>query len=66
MKVIDQTKIYRNYKGQWVILDSSRTRVLSADKELEKALAKFHQKYGQKKVPLTFKVPTKILPYIGC
>ena len=66
MKVIDQTKICQDYKGQWVVLDASRTRVLSADKELEKALEKFRQKHGQKKIPLTFKVPTKIIPYIGC
>ena len=26
----------------------------------------FEKKYGKRKVPLTFKVPEKILPYIGC
>lgn len=66
MKIIDQTKIYQNYKGQWVVLDSNQTTVLSYDRKLSVALDKFEKKYGSKKVPLTFKVPEKILPYIGC
>lgn len=66
MKVIDQTKIYQNYKGQWVILNSRGTKVLSADKELKKAILKYHQKFGEKEIPLSFKVPAKIMPYIGC
>lgn len=66
MKVIDQTKIYQTYKGQWVVLDSNQTTVLSADRKLSGVLDKFEKKYGKKKVPLTFKVPEKILPYIGC
>lgn len=66
MKVIDQTKIYQNYKGQWVVLDARGTKVLSADKELSKAILKYHNKFGKKEIPLTFKVPTKIMSYIGC
>ena len=66
MKVINQTKIYRNYKGQWVILDTRGIKVLAADKELSKAILKYHQKFGQKEIPLTFKVPSKIMAYIGC
>lgn len=63
MKVIDQTKIYQDYKGQWVILDAHGTKVLSADKELSKAVLKYHQKFGKRKIPLSFKVPTKIMQY---
>jgi len=66
MKVIDQTKIYQGYKGQWVILDSRGTKVLSADKNLDKAVSKYHRKFGKKEIPLTFKVPTKLVPHIGC
>lgn len=66
MKVIDQTKIYQEYKGQWVILDISGTKVLAADKDLKKAVSQYHQEFGQKEIPLTFKVPTKLIPYIGC
>jgi len=63
MKAIDQTKIYKEYKGQWVILDSGGKKVLSAGKELDKAVAEFHKKFGKKEIPLSFKVPTKIMPY---
>lgn len=66
MKAIDQTKIYQKYKGQWVILDNCGTKVLAADKKLEEAVSKYHQKFGEKEIPLTFKVPTKIMPYVGC
>lgn len=66
MKVIDQTKIYQNYKGQWVILDSDGIKVLAADKELSKAVTKYQKKFHKKEIPLTFKVPTKIISYIGC
>jgi len=66
MKTVNQTKIYRTHKGEWVILDIGRTKVLSADKELNIAISKFRKKFGEKKIPLTFKVPSKIVPYIGC
>ncbi len=66
MKVIDQTKICENYGGKWVILDNSRTKVLSADVKLDQAIAKYRKKYGEKEIPMSFKVPTKILPYVGC
>jgi len=66
MKVINQTEIYRGHKGQWVILDSRRTKVLSADKDLNRAISKYHRKFGEKTIPLTFKVPAKLVPYIGC
>ena len=66
MRAIDQTKVYQNYKGQWVILDADQTTVLSSDRKLSGALSKFEKRYGKRKVPLTFKVPEKILPYIGC
>ena len=65
MKVIDQTKIYHNYKGQWVILDTRGVKVLAADQNLNKAILKYHQKFGEKEIPLSFKVPKKIMPYIG-
>lgn len=65
MVAIDQTKIQKRYKGKWVILDNSRTKVLSADDLLQKAIEKFHKKYGKREIPLTFKVPTEILPYVG-
>ena len=66
MKVIDQTKIYEEYKGKWVILDTQGTKVLASDKKLAKAILKFRQKFGPKAIPFAFKVPTELLPYVGC
>ncbi len=65
MKAIDQTKIYQNYKGQWVILDDSRMKVLAAAKTLDQAVKKFQKQYGTQKIPMAFKVPTELLPYVG-
>lgn len=66
MKAIDQTKICEEHKGEWVVLDSRGTKVLASDKKLDKAVAQFRQKFGQKAVPFVFKVPTELLPYVGC
>ena len=63
--VIDQTKIFKEYKGKWVILDNTRKNVLASDNKLTIAVEKFRKKYGSKEIPLTFKVPTEILPYVG-
>lgn len=65
MEVIDQTHIYKKYKGLWVILDDSRTKVLTADPNLRNAVKKFRTKYGESRVPLSFKVPAKLMPFIG-
>lgn len=65
MKPIDQTKIVEQYGGQWVVLDKSRTRVLSADATLKKAIEKFKQKFGRRALPMVFKVPTEIMPFVG-
>lgn len=63
--VIDQTKIVKAYKGKWVILDNTRKNVLASDNKLATAVGKFRRKYGSKEIPLTFKVPTEVLPYVG-
>lgn len=65
MEPIDQTHIFEEYKGQWVLLDQSRTKVLAADYNLKKAVAKFRKKFDEKETPVLFKVPTKLMPYIG-
>lgn len=63
--VIDQTNIYEQYKGLWVVLDQSRTGVLSAGKTLREALKQYHQHYGSDTAPIVFKVPSKLLAYVG-
>lgn len=65
MKPIDHTKIYKQYKGKWVVLDQTRSKVLVADQKLNKAVEKFHRKFGTKKIPSVLKVPTELLPFVG-
>lgn len=62
---IDQTQIVNKYPGQWVILDDSGTKALAAHPTLKGAIKRFRDKYGQRTIPSTFKVPTEIMPYIG-
>ena len=60
---IDWAKIYKKYKGLWVALDKDEKRVVAYDKEAKKAFEKA-QKKGVK-VPILFKIPTEIIPYVG-
>ncbi|MCL4418822.1 DUF5678 domain-containing protein [Patescibacteria group bacterium] len=57
------TKIFNNYKGLWVALDSSLKKVISSDKKAEKAYSEALKKGYQK--PTLFKVPHENLPYFG-
>ncbi len=57
------TKIFNNYKGLWVALDSSLKQVISSDKKAEKAYNEALKKGYQK--PTLFKVPRENLPYFG-
>jgi len=65
MKVIDHTKIFKRYKGQWVILDHSGRNVLAADHKLDKAIQKFRKKFGDREIPSTMKMPSELLPFVG-
>lgn len=60
---IDWTKIYKKYKGLWVALDENEKTVIAHDKLAKEAFEKA-QKKGIK-IPILFKVPTKIIPYVG-
>ena len=64
MKVkIDLTNIYKKYKGLWIVLDEKLKKVVSADKNAERAYKKAIEE-GYKK-PTLFKVPKHNLPYFG-
>lgn len=72
MKTVDMTPIVEQYPGKWVVLDresSMKPKVLAAHSSLDKAMEMFLEKYGDNKKILatysTFKVPTKILPFVG-
>ena len=60
---INLTKIYEKYKGLWITLDQALKKVISSDKNADKAYQKA-VKSGYKK-PTLFKVPQKNLPYFG-
>lgn len=57
------TKIFNNYKGLWVALDSSLKKVISSDKKAEKVYQEAIKKGYLK--PTLFKVPQENLPYFG-
>jgi len=57
------TKIFEKYRGLWVALDGSLKKVISSDKNAEKAYKQALDK-GYKK-PTLFKVPQENLPYFG-
>ncbi len=57
------TKIFKEYKGLWITLDESLKKVISFNKNAEKAYKEAIDK-GYKK-PTLFKVPQKNIPYFG-
>lgn len=61
--VIDWTRIYKKYKGLWVALKDDEKSVVASGKTVREAMEKA-QKKGYRQ-PILFRVPTKILPYIG-
>ena len=60
---IDLTNIYKQYRGLWVTLDEKLKKVISSDKQADKAYKKA-LKEGYK-TPTLFKVPKENLPYFG-
>ena len=60
---IDWTKIYKKYKGLWVALKDDEKTVISSGKTAKQAFEKAKEKGYQ--MPILFRVPTKIFPYVG-
>jgi hypothetical protein len=61
--IIDWTKICKKYHGLWVALKDDKKTVIAADKTVKGVMEKA-QKKGFKE-PILFRVPTKIMPYVG-
>lgn len=59
----DLTSLYKQYKGLWITLDEKLKKVISSDKQADKAYKKAIEQ-GYKK-PTLFKVPAENLPYFG-
>lgn len=60
---IDWTKICKKYKGLWIGLKKDQKTVVASGKSVREVMEKAKEKGYQK--PILFRVPTKIIPYIG-
>lgn len=60
---IDWTKICKKYKGLWVGLKNDQRTVVAVGKTVKEVMEKAKKKgFNQ---PILFRVPTKIIPYVG-
>lgn len=63
MQAIDWSGIYKKYKGLWVGLKDDEITVIASGKTVKDVMEKSQKKgYGS---PILFKVPARIIPYIG-
>lgn len=60
---VDWTKLYQQYKGQWVALSEDESTVLGSGKRAKDALA-MAQKLGIKE-PILMRLPQELHLYIG-
>lgn len=60
---LDWTPIYKMYKGKWVALDDDEVTVISSGETVKEVMWEAEKK-GYKK-PILFRVPTKVIPYVG-
>ncbi len=60
---MDWTKLYKQYKGLWISLTPDEKGVIYYGKDIKSVYNKSVKK-GYKE-PILFKVPKKILPFVG-
>jgi len=60
---IDWTKIYQKYKGLWVALKDDEKTVVASGNTVKEAVNKAKERGYQN--PIMFRVPTKVMPYVG-
>jgi len=60
---IDWTKIYKKYRGLWVALKDDQKTVIAAAGTVKKVMEEAKKKGFDE--PILFRVPTKVIPYIG-
>lgn len=60
---IDWTHIYKKYKGLWVGLKDDEVTVIASGETVKEVMDKSKKKGFN--LPILFKVPTKIVPFIG-
>lgn len=60
---IDWTKIYQKYKGLWIALKDDEKSIIASGKTINEVIQKSNNKGF--KLPIVFKVPSKVITYIG-
>lgn len=60
---VDWTKICEKYRGLWIGLRRDEKTVVASGKTVKEVMKKADQKGYSK--PILFRVPTKIMPYVG-
>lgn len=60
---INWTKNFKKYKGMWVAMKKDQVTVIASGKTAKQVLEEAREKGLSR--PVLFKVPTKIIPYIG-
>lgn len=61
---IDWSKIFKTYKGLWVGLKNDEKTIIASGKTVKEVMSKAKER-GKHSLPILFRVPTKIVPYIG-
>lgn len=61
---LDWTKIYKRYRGLWVALKEDEKTVVASGRTAREAKSGAEKK--KYPLPILFRVPTKVLPYVGC
>jgi len=60
---IDWTHIYKKYKGLWVGLQDDEVTIIASGNTVEDVMEKSKKKGFDS--PILFRVPDRIVPYIG-
>lgn len=60
---VNWTHIYKKYKGLWVGLADDEVTVVASGKTVKEVMDKSKSKGFR--LPILFKVPTKIIPFVG-
>ncbi len=60
---VDLSQVIKKYKGKWVALKDDEKTVVATGKTVKEALESAKKNGFQK--PILFRVPTRIMPYIG-
>lgn len=61
--VKDLSEVYKKHKGEWVAMDQKENSVIASGKSVSEKIKAAREKGVED--PIFFKVPKKVIPYIG-